>query len=171
MASPGVILSDKSRRDPRVAEARVVLADAWPVFAWLGATFLAMGLIDLALAWFPLGFGNAEWEFGTISATLNGLPLPTLGLVLLLVSGAALERRWQTRAVAVATLTIALLLTAAAFLYATVLPIALNVAGADNPLVRAGLQKAGIKAGALFILYVTLYIGVGIKAFRLSAPR
>jgi len=37
----------------------------------------------LALLWYPLQFGSADWEFGTISAYLNGMPLGTLGLALL----------------------------------------------------------------------------------------
>jgi hypothetical protein len=173
MAASGAALSGRQGRD------RLTLADkaesrresVWPVLDWVGLAFLLMGLVDLALAWFPLGFGNPEWEFGTISATLNGLPLLTIGLVSLVVSGAMLGRRWQVRTVASTMLVLAVLLAASAVLYTTVLPIALRQGGAGNPLVLAGLQKAGVKAGALFVIYIALFVRIGIMGFRFSSAR
>jgi hypothetical protein len=52
----------------------------WYLLGWIGLAFALVGGFDLALIWIPLGFGNPEWEFGTVSATLDGLPVTTLGL-------------------------------------------------------------------------------------------
>ena len=60
----------------------------------VGLAFLVAGGADLVLTWFPAAFGTAEWEFGTITQTLNGLPVPTLGLALVGVWGAVTSRRW-----------------------------------------------------------------------------
>lgn len=173
MAASGAALSSRRDRDhlPLTQHVESRREHVWPVLDWVGLAFLLMGLVDLALAWFPLGFGNPEWEFGTISATLNGMPLLTIGVVLLHVSGTMLGRRWQMRAIAGTAITLALLLVAAAMLYLTVYPIALRQGGADNSLVLAGLQKAGFKAAALFVIYVVLFLRVGITGFRTSSAR
>ena len=63
------------------------LLNAWRLLYWIGFAFVVMGGTDITLAWYPAPFGNPEWEFGAISATLNGLALPTLGFYLLLCSG------------------------------------------------------------------------------------
>ena len=70
-AASGAALSNRQGRDHLSLAQRTESRrhHVWPVLDWLGLAFLLMGLVDLALAWFPLGLGNPEWEFGTISAT------------------------------------------------------------------------------------------------------
>lgn len=66
----------------------------WALLGWVGLTFLVVGGFDYALTWFPTDFGNREWEFGTVIASLNGLPVPVIGLGLLLASSIQTDRRW-----------------------------------------------------------------------------
>lgn len=46
----------------------------------VGAAVALIGFLDVVMAWYPLGFGRVEWEFGIISRTFDGLPLATAGV-------------------------------------------------------------------------------------------
>lgn len=141
----------------------------WRLLLIVGAVFVLIGGLDLALAWFPIGLGNPEWEFGTISATLNGLPLPTIGMMLLLAALLAEGRARAARVGAGALGLLALLLVVLAFLYLTVVPIALGAA--PNPYVAAGLRKAVVKGTALLVIYPLLYLSLAVVAWKQSARR
>ncbi len=58
-------------------------AGAWTLLAIAGWGFFLIGLMDVAFVWYPTAFGNGGWEFGSVTAALNGLPLPALGLALI----------------------------------------------------------------------------------------
>ncbi|HEX3157116.1 MAG TPA: hypothetical protein VHQ45_01240 [Gemmatimonadaceae bacterium] len=135
------------------------------VLAALGLTFLVVGLTDLALAWYPLVLGNPEWEFGTVSATINGLPVPTLGLALLGVAAAQSERRWHARLVGVLANLFLLALLGCAMLYALTVPVALQ--SVQEPMVRVGLVKGMVKAGVASTAYIVFF---GWLAWRLLRP-
>jgi hypothetical protein len=138
--------------------------NGWVLLGWVGLAFMAMGLTDVALGWYPSSFGNAEWEFGAISASLNGFALPTLGLYLILASTTSLEKRVLSRIVSIALFVLALTIAGLAATYATVVPLALQSVAAD-PLLTAGMKKAIIKAGVLFVAYGTLFIAGGRRAW------
>src|SRR5687767_11526069 len=82
MAAPRILVKnadlDRSLRVLRSGDTEAV----WPLLGLIGLAFTVIGAVDIALAWYPSALGSAEWEFGTIGATLNGLPLPALGLFL-----------------------------------------------------------------------------------------
>lgn len=44
---------------------------------------------DLALLWIPARLGTPDWEFGTVSTTLDGMPLGTVGFALIAVGAVA----------------------------------------------------------------------------------
>jgi hypothetical protein len=67
---------------------------SWAVLGWIGLAFLVVGGSDFALVWFPLNFGNPEWEFGTVTQSFNGLPILLLGLGLLVAGADQVGRRW-----------------------------------------------------------------------------
>lgn len=129
-----------------------------------GAALALAGFFDLSLAWYPLGIGNPEWEFGTVSATLNSLPLATVGLVLALAS--ALENGQVIRARAISGLFVALvvLVVASAILYAMDIPLALKAV--QNPLAHAGLVKAIIKALGLIVVYTVVFSWIAVMSWR-----
>ena len=60
---------------------------AWQLLATVAWAFLIVGGLDVGLVWYPAAFGNAGWEFGSVTAMLNGFPLPVMGSALLLASG------------------------------------------------------------------------------------
>ena len=129
-----------------------------PEFGWLllgvaGVAFFLAGAADIVLAWVPLRLGNAEWEFGTVSRSLDSLPLPLLGIALVLAAGVARGKRgWSVSAVVVLTL-LALFVVIAGVLYGLDVPIA--VQAVKQPLVLEGLKKSIFRT----VLQAVLYAG------------
>src|SRR3989442_14334701 len=81
----------------RKGSARSPLAPA-PDFGWLllggmGLAFALIGGLGGLLSWVPMHFGSAEWEVGTITSRLDGLPGLPMGLFLVLGAGAARGKR------------------------------------------------------------------------------
>lgn len=133
----------------------------------LGLAFAVIGLGDLALAWWPAAFGSPEWEFGTATATLNGFPVPVLGLTLLLGAALAGERPRLARTVAVLFLVLAVAILAIGLLWATTLPMAFQPT--TNEVVRLGLQKAVAKTALQLLAYLPLFVVLGVAGWRRSA--
>jgi hypothetical protein len=139
--------------------------DAWRILGWVGLAYLIMSLIDLGLGWYPVGFGSPEWEFGTISATMAGLAIPTLALYLILASALAADRTNVARITGFAMMLLAVSIAVLSAIYLTSVPIALK-AVESNPTVHLGLEKAIIKSLMLFAGYETLYILGAMRALR-----
>ena len=139
---------------------------AWSLLSWLGALFVILGLADIALGWYPAAFGNSEWEFGTISGSLNALTIPVMGLYLLVASAIARGDRTLGRILAVLLALMALGLLLLAFVYVTVVPVALK-AVAGNDLVALGMKKAVVKAMLLGVAYVWLVVLAAHRAWRI----
>lgn len=130
----------------------------------LGLAFLAVGLTDLVLAWLPPAFGEPEWEFGTVTATLNGLPIFVIGLALILADASRRGARRTVRVIAVACLLLAVAIVVMAALYVTVVPLALQSVPEGG--VRLGLMKAMTKTSAQIIVYPILFGWIAVKAWR-----
>jgi hypothetical protein len=111
--------------------------------------------VDLALAWYPAHLGNAEWEFGAITATLNGFAFPLLGLFLALAAAVEQGHRTFARGVGGLMLALAVAWMIVGLLYATVFPLALNAVAA-NPAISLGMKKAVAKGAILVLTYVVL---------------
>ena len=150
----------------KVSSRRIDPDQAWSLLGYIGIAFILVGALDVGLAWFPFVLGSAEWEFGTIGATLNGLPLPGLGLMLVLASGVALGLPVRIRVVAAICAVLVVALLGLGFLYVTVIPVALSEV--TNPVVRAGLMKSIVKALALLVIYPALFGWVGFRGLKSS---
>jgi len=159
-----VVSGSVSERSLRSSTRRIDPDYAWSLLTYIGMAFVVIGAVDIGLAWFPFVLGSAEWEFGTIGATLNGLPLPGLGLTLILASGVALGRSMQIRLASVACVFLVVLLLGLGFLYVTVIPVALS--DVTNPVVRTGIMKSIIKAVALFVIYPVLFGWAGYRGLK-----
>ncbi len=141
--------------------------DAWRVLGWIGLSFTILGLLDIALGWYPPAFGNPEWEFGTISGSLNALAIPMLGLYLVLASAIARSDRRAARTVAVVMGLLLLILLGLGVLYLTVVPLAIkSVAG--NALVALGMKKAIVKAVTLGMADAVLLAVGMVKGWRVA---
>jgi hypothetical protein len=167
MTQPSIIMASGTPRDrpsivPRVSDAE------WGILSVAGAGFLALGLMDLGLVWFPSGFGSPEWEFGSVTATLNGLPVPALGATMVLAASVARRKRLAVGIVAAFLVILALLVIGAAVLYATTVPIAFSKV--TNEAVRTGLFKAAAKTGLQALVYPIVFFVVAFKAWKAVKP-
>lgn len=158
-----VLLAKRERGTPPLAEDPDF---GWYLLGWIGLVFTIVGAADLLLTWYPFNLGNPEWEFGTVTAALDGLPVPTLGLALLLGVGAARGQRWLMRTVAVAFALLALVIVMAAILYASNIPLALQ--SVPDPVVQTGLKKAITKSTIQSVVYPIAFLWIAYKGWQHS---
>lgn len=137
---------------------------AWAVVGELGAVLAIIGAVDIALAWYPFAFGNPEWEFGTVTTTLDGMPVLALGLALALGSALFLGKRILGRAVAVVFAVVGVALLGMALLYLTTLPIAWR--SVSETLLQQGLLKAITKTMVQAVLYPAVFLGIAVQGWR-----
>ena len=127
-----------------------------PDFGWFllgvaGLAFFLAGLADIGLAWLPLRVGNAEWEFGTVSRSLDSLPLPLLGISLVLAAGVARGKRFWSWAAVVVLALFAVFVVVAGVLYGLDVPLALRAV--KDPVILGGLKKSIFRTGVQAVLY------------------
>ena len=135
--------------------------DAWLLAAVAGAVFLAVGIVDTVLTFIPSAFGSTEWEFGTVTASLNGLPLPLLGAALIAAAGVARGWRLMVRVLAVLLILAGLTVVALGVLYLTTLPQALQAAGQAGGVGPIGIKRAAAKTLVQLVAYP---LGLGTMA-------
>ncbi len=121
----------------------------------VGLAFLLAGGADLVLTWLPVAFGSAEWEFGTITQTLNGLPVPTLGLLLVGLWGAATARRWVVLSAGIIWAVLALWVLGMGGLYGLTIPVALK--STSSSLILLGLKKSIARSLVQVVAYAGAY--------------
>lgn len=139
-------------------------ARAWQLLGWIGLVFAIMGFVDIVLGWYPTAFGNPEWEFGTISGSLNAFALPMLGLYLIVGSAVARGARRTARVGAIVMGLLAGTLFALSIIFLTVIPMAANsIRG--NALLQLGMQKAIAKAIGLLIGYGLLLLAGAVAGW------
>lgn len=140
---------------------RSAFAPAWAILLFTGIAVTVVGWFDLGLLWYPIRFGNVEWEFGTISAHLNGMPLGTVGFGL--VAAALVAQHRSTRPLAwVAGLIVASHLAIGA-IYLLDVPVALK---GSAPQVIPMLKKGMLKAGVYLLVYLAFYTVLAIRLWR-----
>lgn len=129
-----------------------------------GIFIIIVGWVDILVGWFPLGFGSPEWEFGAVSATVDGLPLSTLGLVVTLLGASASGSRWGLWTAAVWAAWVLVVLMVAAVFYALTVPVALGVLGPAG--LQGTLGRAVIKTSTLLVVYMCFYGWMELQALR-----
>jgi len=163
MDSPRVLVrggGSKERRPPRPSTPEF----GWALLGLAGGALLLAGLLDLGLAIFPAHFGDAQWEFGTIGSVLNGLPVPVLGLTLLL--GASVARGWVAgaRFWAVVAVILAVLILATAAIWALNIPLSLSFAKDEAS--RLALTKSISKTTGQAVIYPVALLWMGVASLR-----
>ncbi len=111
------------------------------VLGTLGTALAALGVAEIVLVFIPSAWGNREWEFGSVVAVMDGLPIVVLGISLLLYSLVTREKdRWVRLVGGLGMVVgVVLLVGGIAILARTVGP---AFASVTDPLVRLGVQKA-----------------------------
>ena len=120
--------------------------------------------MDVGLVWYPAAFGNAGWEFGSVTAALNGLPLPLMGLALILSGSLAMGRPWQARVVVILGLLLALGTLAGGVLYGLTVPLALK--SVADPIALSGLRKAILRSVVQLLVYPPIVLYLVWRAWR-----
>jgi len=138
---------------------------AWRWVGWFSLVLALAGVGDWVLAWIPMRIGNPEWEFGTVAATMSGLPLMAMGFAGLLASATARGERWQVIVMGWVLLLFALVILAALALFLLDVPLALQAV--EGP-AYVGIVKASIKTSLLGGLFSVAYLIAGITALRHS---
>src|SRR5258706_10695356 len=118
----------------------------------MGWLFAVVGLLNTVLIWVPLHFGSPEYEFTSVAASLDGLPLALMGMTLALAGSRASGRVKSGTALIVLLLVVTLLVLAGGVLYWLNVPLALN-ALKNQPVPRMGIMKSMLKVTAQVVLY------------------
>ena len=152
----------------REVEASRVIGPApevgWRLLGGAGFAFAVVAAVDLALAWYPLGFGSAEWEFGTVTAVLGNLPLFIMGLGLLFSSAVGQGKAGLLKTISVIWLLLSLLVLGMLALHVRRVPEALG--SVTDPLLNEGLRESIAKVVAQGVLYPLAFAWMGIKGWR-----
>lgn len=155
----------------REGEAPTVLGPApevgWRLLGGAGFAFAVVAAADLALAWYPLGFGNAEWEFGTVTAVLGNFPLLIMGLGLLFSSAVGRGKAGLLKAISGLWLVLALMVVAMLALYARRVPEALQVV--TEPVLREGIVESMVKVAVQGVFYPLAFAWMGIKGWKYAS--
>ena len=129
----------------------------------LGVALAIVGFTDVALLFYPGRWASVDWEFGTVSAAFEGLPLGTIGLGLACAAAVARGRRFAMGVLAVVQLVLSLVLVLMLLVFLLDLPV---VVRAVDPAMRPTLLKSLVKTGSMAVVYVVLYLAFGIWVVR-----
>jgi hypothetical protein len=168
---------------PSCGSSRAVLPPASlhavaPVLLAVGVVLTIAGLVDVGLFYWPLRFGDAEWEFGIIAQTFDTMPLPTLGLALVAIGlWARGGRPLWSRAMAIIFLLVAVLLAILSVIFLLDVPVALKAlaravatakqrGATPNPVVSSGLHRGIAKAALFAATYVVGYATMAVALWR-----
>jgi hypothetical protein len=177
---PQILVGDEEgrRRRPVQGPPPSAVRDLAPVLVVGGLVLSLTGWIDVLGFYWPPRFGDNDWEFGVIAHTLDVLPLPTLGLVLLALALRAMpERRILARLVALASGLVALMVLGLLLIFALDIPIAFRAVaraaeratasgGQPNPLIHAGVKRVVVKAGVFALGYIAAFGSMAVILWR-----
>lgn len=137
---------------------------AWRALLVTGVALLIVGATDLVLLLFPAKFGDLEWEFGTVSALFNGLPVPTMGATLILAGGVGLDRLGAVMWVLLWSVIMSVVLLGGLILYLLNVPLAFTSVAPEVE--RAPLVAAVIKGCVAGVAYLVVHGALGYSSAR-----
>lgn len=168
MTEPKIILGEDQKPFKRPLPLAPDLG--WHLLGVVGIAFSVVGLLDLALVWYPPDFGNPEFEFGSVTAVMNNLPIVALGLTMWIGSAAARGKKGSVRLVAAVMMLVAVIILAGLVLFLTDVPLALQ--SDVKPLVLTGIKKSILKTLVQSLVYPLVLTFVAVRAWRHTfAPR
>ncbi|MGW8265390.1 MAG: hypothetical protein ACWGSQ_03430 [Longimicrobiales bacterium] len=158
------ILSSPSDAKRKMGIKRVDPTRAWALLGWVGFAFLVVGGADFALTWYPMDFGNREWEFGTVTASFNGLPILVLGLGLLYAAALGYQRRWWGGVTLLVSAVLMLWVLGGVVIWATNVPLALQSVPLE---MMTGIKKALVKTTIQSVAYPVILGFLAVRSFQL----
>lgn len=127
---------------------------SYKAMGWVGFGFLVVGLLDFGLVWLPPQFGDLEWRFSSAAQGLGALPIPTLGLVLLLVAGFHARRRWWAVTSGAVALALVLAILASVAIWAPGVALALETVPGD---LEMGLYRTLVQMTMQSLAYPVMF--------------
>ena len=162
MTPPRVVIqADKKSLNPIAVTAP---RTAWRLLAWMGFLLAVVGLVDVALQWYPASFKSPEWEFGTVAGTMAALPLLTIGLMSLLAAFLARADRAGVVAMAISFAVMFVFVLGAFLLFLSDVPLALKASSA-TPMVIT-IKKSIIRTVIMAIGFGAAYLVAVVVSFR-----
>lgn len=178
MSSHNVLVEPSPRGSSRAALPPASLHVVAPILLAVGVVLTIAGLVDVGLFYWPLRFGDSEWEFGIIAQTFDAMPLPTIGLALVAIGlWARGGRALWCRLMAIVFLLVAVKLAVLSVIFLLDVPVALKAlarlaataqqrGATPNPAVASGLHRAIAKAAVFAATYVIGYATIGVSMWR-----
>ena len=130
-----------------------------------GCAFALVGLADIALLWFPPRAGNVAWEYATVGRTLDTLPMPTLGL-LLIAYGVLRQPRPTRRGIALVSAVFGLWGLFGLFLAFLIFTAAPAVLSQTPPGAVEAMRRAALRHGVQAVLYPLAWITIAVMVWR-----
>lgn len=158
------VLAGKGGDRKRLEDRSPSPGQAWLIVGGLGLALGFVGSLDLVLLFFPPRFGNAEWEFASISAGLNGLPVLALGLGLVVAAGVARGNRSVVRVGAVVFGVLGVVIIGLAAVYLLTVPIALG--STSDPVTLLTIKKSIAKTVGQVLVYPTMFLAMAVFVWR-----
>lgn len=140
----------------------------YSLVGWMGWTLVLLWGTDFGLTWFPIRLGDRQWEFGTVSASFNGMPSLFVGVPMILVGAAGLKRRIWAAMVAALLLIVTVVVLYGLAIYWTSVPLALNAL--EGPALL-GLKKAIGKTLVQSMVYPVVLVFLMYHAIRIVRVR
>lgn len=157
---PAIVLNEPAGPKKRVQD--FVLG--WRLLMVMGWLFTVVGLLNTILLWVPLRFGSPEYEFASVAAMLDGLPLTMMGLTIALASSRALADNQGALAATILLWVVAVVVVAAGVLYWLNVPIALGAV--TEPMIRLGIKKSMLKVTTQAVLYPAAMVFLAVIGSR-----
>ena len=163
MSGANILVGEGKRRSSASAPSP---ESGWQLLGGLGWLFAVVAASDLALVWYPFGFGNPDWEISTVSATVDHLPLLTVGLALIFGASVANRRMWTLQGTCIAFLVLALFIVGSTLLFGR------GVGAARQALTdaesRTNLSRVTTKTIIQAIVYCVAFVWIAIKGWKYS---
>ena len=156
------VLELEAKRSPSFT--KEAIDTGWRFLGWLGLVLLAVGVIDIALRWYPVAFKSPEWEFATTSISIASLPLVSIGAVALLFSFIQRGARTGVAIIGVLFSLLALLVMVWLILFGLDVPIALGAITAPGP--RTEIVKSIVRTVVMGAAFFFLYVAGAAVSFR-----
>ena len=162
MEGPSILISEPAGPRRPVPVQDFVLG--WRLLFVLGWLFTVVGLLNTVLLWYPFRFGVPEYEFGSVAASLDGLPVTMMGLTLALAGSRARAKDGAALLATVLLWAIAVLVIAGGVLYWLNVPLALQQV--TEPVIRTGIKKSMAKVTVQALVYPAAMIALAILGSR-----
>ncbi len=134
------------------ASERRASGSEWVILAGMGAVFALVSLVDVGLSFYPLNFGQADWEFGTATAVMENLPVGTVGIGLMAVAGLGKRADWMIKLAVAAGIALILVVALCAVMFGR--NIAEAVRAVTEPVLREGLKESMIRTTVQLVGYL-----------------